>query len=365
MESELWPRQSGARPLSVSGAIRNARMTAQNAQPLRSIGQRLESWKRPQPGTIDYLAPWLDRAGAMIFDGIPLRDHPLDSPGPRAGEKEKLALLLVACDVDRQVRRIVTLSERHDQPTPDFEAQLLSGETVRIELTSFRDDVATPYVGNLEKTFDMVRQTLEGDLTIEKANEGRYFVFGFPGEAPRAADAKKAAMEIVQLVKNAGMLSDKRIVNEIGLRSMLEPTDCPLLTEIGAWWCVSAVSQPDFRVQYTVAADVVDYNRILAAVPTVLANKSHKIAGYSDGGLYPVWLAVFMADGISYSPLSALQELRHCVPDPTEYPFERILIGLSTAGILLERDISKRSYYNSLSEYHGAVQLAAPQQPPH
>jgi hypothetical protein len=76
------------------------------------------------------------------FDGRPLGDHPVESSGKRFGERELLAMLLVSCDVDGEIRSIHTLEARPTIATPDFEATLRNGSVARIEVTRFADELA-------------------------------------------------------------------------------------------------------------------------------------------------------------------------------------------------------------------------------
>ncbi len=77
---------------------------------------------------------------------------------------------------------------------------------------------------------------------------------------------------------------------------------------------------------------------MVAAAPTVLQAKKDKFPGYSDNGALPVWLAVFVGDGISFLGLTALHQLAASSATLEPTPFERLLIANHVAGLRIDAD---------------------------
>jgi hypothetical protein len=91
---------------------------------------------------------------------------------------------------------------------------------------------------------------------------------------------------------------------------------------------------------------------MVSTAPTVLESKKRRYQQYSDSGSVPVWLAVFVADTISGSGLTAIQTLAGDVSQLDPAPFQRIVIGNFVAGIIID---SERSEYCSVSSGRVAI----------
>jgi hypothetical protein len=74
----------------------------------------------------------LRRLCAIVVDGKPLGDHPLNRTGSREEAKrveelQWLGIALVGCDADLEVREVRTLLPRQGKATADFEVTMRSG----------------------------------------------------------------------------------------------------------------------------------------------------------------------------------------------------------------------------------------------
>ena len=113
-----------------------------------------------------------------------------------------LAIALVSCDVDSQIASVASLPERPGKNTPDFEAVLVNGGMVRIEVTQFADALLRAYIGNLNSIFTPVQE--EGRAAAEicsRIRGGCMSSSQFPRGAPHGRERQKAGKEIMSILR--------------------------------------------------------------------------------------------------------------------------------------------------------------------
>lgn len=279
------------------------------------------------------------RICAIVFDGFPLGDHSVEPSGNRFGEKELLAMLLVSCEIDEEIRSIRTLEARPSIATPDFEAALKNGSIVRIEVTRFADRVIAEYMGNMHALFNIVQAVRRDDAALEAHIRGLHVLFDFV-KVPRAAVRQGVVDEMVHL-----LYAIRR--DEISLCEIIAVTaELPELQRLGATWAVMAANQTETYVRFRPPLELTDNARMVEVASAVLERKRRRYEEYSDGNTVPVWLAAFVTDTISGVGLTAIQKLASDVDELDPAPFQRVLIGNFVAGILID---STGAVYRSVS----------------
>ena len=308
-----------------------------------TVHEWYELSKNPLIGAPDLLAPHRERICALVVDGRAFGDHFVDEP--RYFETDLLANVLVSCEVDTQIASVKSLSERPGKNTPDFEAVLVDGNLVRIEVTQSADAPLRTYVGALRHIFRPVQLTWRADAAICSRIRGMHIIFSFPGNAPHGQDRHRVGEEILSILRRI----DRRWVTLC--YRLRPPTDCVVLTELGVTWVIRSMSEAEPQVQFRPSLTLPNADRVVDAAVAILANKKAKFRDYSDSGAFKVWLAVFASDGISAVGLSAIQKMRNKSAALNPAPFSRLMIANHAAGLLLESDMSKPAIYRSLSEY--------------
>src|SRR6516162_1329986 len=122
-----------------------------------TVHEWYELSKNPLIGAPDLLAPHRERICALIVNGRAFGDHFVDEP--RYFETDLLANVLVSCEVDIQIANVKLLSERPGRNTPDFEAVLVDGNLVRIEVAQSADAPLRGYAGALKHIFRPMQPT--------------------------------------------------------------------------------------------------------------------------------------------------------------------------------------------------------------
>ena len=308
-----------------------------------TVREWYELSKNPKIGTPDLLAPRRERICALVVNGKAFGDHFVDEP--RYFETDLLANVLVSCEVDIQIASVKLLSERPGKSTPDFEAVLVDGDLVRIEVAQSADAALRGYVGALKHVFRPMQPTWRADTAIYSRIRGMHIIFSFPGSAPDGQDRYKAGEEILSILRRV----DRRWVALC--YKLRPPADCPVLTELGVTWVIRSMSEVEPQVQFRPSLTLPDADRVVDAAIAILAGKKAKYPDYSDGGTFRVWLAVFASDGISAVGLSAIQKRRNGSAALNPAPFSCMMIANHVAGLLLDSDMSKPAIYRSLSEY--------------
>jgi len=318
-------------------------------QPIEVPADRLtvRDWyelsKNPPIGAPDLLAPHRERICALIVDGKAFGDHFVDEP--RYFETDLLANVLVSCEVDIQIASVKSLSERPGKNTPDFEAVLVDGDLVRIEVAQSADAPLRAHVAALKHVFRPVQLAWRADAAICSRIRGMHIIFSFPGNAPHGQGRDRAGEEILSILRRI----DRRWV-ALCYR-LRPPADCPILTQLGVTWVIRSMSEAEPQVQFRPSLILPNADRLVDTAVAILANKKPKFLDYSDNGAFKVWLAVFASDGISAVDLSAIQKMRNVSATLNPAPFSRLMIADHVAGLLIDSDMSKPAIYRSLTEY--------------
>lgn len=276
---------------------------------------------------------------ALVIDGRQFGDHPM--PDPHFEEKAALAIILVSCGVDQDVVCARRLEERQTVHTPDFEAMLRNGQTVRIEVTQFNDQDAMTYQNQWNAVFGIVQHRRAEDPTLRQHLCGLGIVFEIPRASPKFEIASDVAEEILSLLRSI----DRNIVR----RPVVVPEAFPALHYCGATYQIADTGLSHSTVRFALPLGISDPQRILASVPVRIAAKAAKHFDYSDGGAVPVWLAVFARDEAAGYNLTAIQELARTAKEVTVEPFERLMIANTVAGLLVDANRMGPAYYRSLT----------------
>jgi len=277
---------------------------------------------------------------ALIIDGRPFGEH--DTSEPRFEEKAELAMVLVSCDVDREVACVRRLQERSNVHTPDFEARLHDGRAVRIEVTQFNDQDAMTYQNQWNAVFDIVQTRVKEHRDLTQRLQGLGIVFDLPNASPPYDIKQAGAEEILAILCDLDPSAARG-------RAIVISDAFPLLHHCGASYYMAETNEAETRIQFSLPLGLSDVDRILDSVPVMLAKKAAKYDGYSDGGTIAVWLAVFARDEASGYNLTAIQELKRTAKAITVEPFERLMISNAVAGLLVDADRTHPSIYRSLS----------------
>lgn len=291
-------------------------------------------------GGDDVMTPRRERLLRMVFDGRPLGEHGL-APDATKEERKRLdemlalALALVGSDVDYEIAAVVSLAPRGDVPTADFEAILHTGECARIELCRLSDTTEKQYIDALSEIGRRAEQALSrnGDLDLVLGRDSMYVRF-YDG-IPRARDIDAAASELVAVVVSdvPGKRASTRLW-QVG-------PEYPVLHALGAYWARTTDRTPA-RLMMDPMRALVRPN-LEASFDPIFAKKAKKVAHYGDGR--PVWLALYGDTGMTF-PLGAVESIASRVGfDPS--PFERVILGCFTAGVVFELGVPPR--YRSLS----------------
>ena len=309
-----------------------------------SVREWYEESKTIVVGAPDLLAPRRDAICRLGIDGRPFGEHFVDEP--RYVESDLLANVLVACSIDSELSDIRSLPERSGTNTPDFEATILSDHSrARIEVTQFTDALVRAYMGDLNSVFTPLQTAWRADAKISQRIHGMHVVFYFPLEAPRGRERGRARDEILSILRRID-----RVSIAFGYRFNV-PENCEVLRARDVTWSVTHLGDTEAKVQFRPSLTIPDATRIVNAAERILVDKKLKYPSYSDNGTVPVWLAVFVADGISGVGLTAIQTLSENVHSLKPDPFDRLLIANHVAGLRIDRDPSVPAIYQSLTTY--------------
>ncbi len=291
-------------------------------------------------GAPDLMEERRQRWGAIVFDGTPLGEHPTNEENFE--EAAQLAVVLVSCDVDGEVKSIRRLRERQVVHTPDFEAELHDGRTIRIEVTQFVDQKAMDFQNHWDAVFNALREIRKKDAALEAKLHGIQVVFDIPGGYPSNEVAADVAAEMATLLHSLD--SDKDLRRRVDV-----PTAYPSLNYLDASYYIKVRNDKPGEVTFSLPVWLSDADEILNSVPRVVGKKSRKHQDYSDDGTVPVWLASFARDQAGGLGLTAIQELKRTARDIVVEPFERIMIANAVAGLLVNSDRATPAIYRSLS----------------
>jgi hypothetical protein len=286
------------------------------------------------------MGPRRERLLRMLFDGRPLGEHGLPPDATKEQRKridEMLALghVLVGADVDYEIDAIFSLTPRGHVPTADFEAVLLRGGRAKIELCRLADETEKQYIDALSEIGRRAEALLSlgGGLDALIGSDTIYIRF-YDG-IPSARDVVAASAELADVVaKECPARRASTSMFEVG-------PQYPVLNSLGAHWARMAESSTA-RIMMDPMLHVVRPN-LEASFDPMFAKKAKKVAQYADG--HPVWLALYGDTGMTY-PLGAVQaSAGRAGFDPR--PFERVIVGCFTAGVVFENGVPPR--YASLS----------------
>jgi hypothetical protein len=196
----------------------------------------------------------------------------------------------------------------------------------------------------LNAVFTPVQERWQSDADLVVRLRGLHVVFYFPYGAPRGVNRNVATNEILEVLRS---------IDAEGVRPayVMEPSPaCPVLRSLDVTWSGNK-KQADTRVQFRPSLTISDAGRVIDRSSGIVVNKKGKFSDYSDGGRYPVWLAAFVADGISGAGLTAIQEIAQNVKDLEILPFQRLMIAnYGVAGLVVEANTAKPAIYQGLGE---------------
>ena len=232
------------------------------------------------------MAVWDRRICALMVDGRPLGDHHL--PRHKEGTKrinEMMGIVgaLVGANVDGDICELRSLAPRPGLATPDFEADLMDGRTVRL---------ASPYYVRC-----YARRLAPTDIGPVSRELVAFLTKNGPA-LPVTASMTKIGAPYGALERLGTHVCRLEREGETGL--MLEP----LLHLLG-----------DVRPR--------------EPFPRLFAQKAAKYDEYSDAGIIPVWLAMYVLSPMTL-PHGDVATLLAAAPDPR--PFDRLIIGSKTIG---------------------------------
>ncbi len=146
-----------------------------------------------------------------------------------------------------------------------------------------------------------------------------------------APDRQRARDEIMSILRrvNRASVTGSDVYNV--------PPDCPILRQLGTTFTIRTEASPG-QVQFRPSLMIASAEGMVEAAPTVIQAKKDKFAGYSDDGALPVWLAVFVGDGISYLGLTAMHQLAASAAILEPAPFERLLIVNHVTGLRIDAE---------------------------
>jgi hypothetical protein len=260
---------------------------------------------------------WQQDALAIVFDNLPLGDHPTPASGDRyrenkLWEQDGCARTLVAARLNSQIVKIETIPAAVDS-TPDFVAYLRDGRKIAIEhtrVTSKEDRL-------LRRRFNELQGRLDQLVLASPGLPTRGVTFTFE-RAPGAADAEATAQEMLQMMK--GTLSTGRR-DQVGKNyTRLHSLGVDVKAEESAAGTVAAAIVRPSPVIEVDARDV-------AETVTILKKKNEKIEAYSAFG-EAVWFTVWV-DVRFCLPTSVLRYVREAGLDLGKA--EKIVVACTTA----------------------------------
>ncbi len=306
----------------------------------KTLADYVEATKVDVSGAPDYAAGRRLRLKSLIVDGRPLGDYELDAASGKESAKrftelQWLAISLIGCDADREVRTVTSLAPR-SVPTADFEATTASGSLVRIELGNVVDEREKRLLNAVTGIHSEVQARLVRG--IPGVTGGEFSARLYPGADPTWGDVASAADEFVSFMQD--------IVRRREPSVTLWPADSEYSTlkKLGACLAyLSADGPPRFSLRPALATS--NHQATLQIFERLVTKKKAKFADYSEG--YPVWLSIAVESVITpFQALGFVQFLQGLDSfDPA--PFERVLVGCFTAGVTFTKS-RQRPRYTSL-----------------
>lgn len=270
------------------------------------------------------------------MDGKPLRDYEVDAPTDkqsrnRLREMQWLAIVLLGCDADSELRDIRRLDER-SIPTADFEATTKRGEILRIELGNVVSEEEMRSSSAIRRMESEVQRRLRSN---PDGVRGGFSARLYPGISPTGSDVAPATAELIGFIREiAAVAVPSRKLYPAG-------NQYGTLQKLGAHVAyLGRREEPIFQLRAT--HQVSNYNATMERFARLLRKKKTKVESYSGG--YPVWLAVAVESPVV--PLLAIGFVQYLqsvdTVDPA--PFERVLVGCHTAGATFTKSGQKPRY---------------------
>lgn len=257
-------------------------------------------------------------------------------------EAASLAIILVSCDVDHEVKCISRMAERQTTSTPDYVADLFDGRTVRIEVTNFVDQEAMDYQNYWLAVFKPLRKAIRADSVLSAKLKGKHLLFHFPNGAPKYEIAKTVGDELLELLRTCDV--DLELLPRMAI-----PARFRCLGYFGGSYSIQKRDNAEGTVSFDLPHFISDADRILDSVKRGFEKKTSKHEGYSDDGAVPVWLAAFARDEAGGTNLTALYDLKSNAQNIVVDPFERFMVANTVAGLRVDADRSKPAVFRSLT----------------
>jgi hypothetical protein len=257
-----------------------------------------------------------------MVDGRPLGDHqlPQHKEGTkRINEMMGIAGALVGANVDHEIRALRSLAPRHGIATPDFEADLINGCTVRLETCALVDKMQRRYVNAAGAIMQRVNAAIATVPAVWTASP--YFVRSY-ARPLEPTDIGPVSRELADfLTKNGPTLTTTTSMTKIS-------TPYTVLEQLDTHVC--RLKKQDTRgLVFRPLMHLLSNARPRDLFPTLFAQKAAKYDEYSDGRAAPVWLAMYILSPMTL-PYGDVETLIATVPDPR--PFDRLIIGSKTIG---------------------------------
>lgn len=298
---------------------------------IRTLADYFEAAKSDVTGGPDFTMGRRSRMKDLIVDGEPLGDHAVDAPTEKKArsrfkEMQWLAISLLGCDADLELRDVRRLDER-SVPTADFEATTKGGEILRIELGNVVDEEEM----RSDRAIRRIESEVQRRLSSNVAGMGGEFASHlYPGAAPIGSYVAPATAEFIGFIREiAAVAQPSRKLHPAGSKY-------GTLEKLGARLAYRGESvEPKFKLR--AAHKVSDHSATMKSFMSLL----------SKTGGYPVWLVLAVESPVvPFLAIGFVQYLQSLnTIDPA--PFERVLVGCYTAGVTFT-DAGHRPRYTSL-----------------
>lgn len=288
----------------------------------KTLGEWYEKHQLTNINGILTWSRWQRQALSIVFDGVPLGEHPLPSDDDRyqenkLWEQDACARTLVASRLQSQIAEITTIREA-TEATPDFSAVLRDGRKVAIEhtrVTSEEDQL-------LRKRFNRTQGRI-GELVAANTLPTGQVTFTFEA-APEFGDIEAVAQEMLRAMNGA-----RAIGRRVGLEAPY--------TRLEALGVDMGIQEPDSPAEALVRASPlvqVDAHVVADTAATNVGKKRKKIAAYDAFG-DGVWLTVWV--DVRYCLPTTV--LRHIQDAGLELgAFEKIAVACTTFSVIVDAD---------------------------
>lgn len=268
------------------------------------------------------MAVWDRRICALVVDGRPLGEHhlPQDKEGSkRINEMMGIAGALVGANVDSEIRALRSLMPRPGIATPDFEADIIDGRTVRLETCALVAETQQRYVNAAGAIMQRVNAKIATVPPVWAASP--YYARSY-ARPVAPTDIGPVSRELAAfLTQNGPTLPITASMTKIGAPySVLEQLDTHVCR---------LKRQGETGLMFEPLLHLLGDARPRDLFPELFAQKAAKYWGYSDAGTIPVWLAMYVLSPMTL-PYGDVEILVAAALDPR--PFDRLIIGSKTIG---------------------------------